>query len=130
MKELTLQLFEELIFALNLSPVDSDEEGHCSLVFDNEIIVDIQLIASESRIVFTSMVGLLSETYGNQQLRSLMSLNLAIARELSMSLGLEPETNAVLLTYSVDVQHVSLSTITEALSLFLSQTEKCQSTLQ
>ncbi|WP_158539513.1 MULTISPECIES: type III secretion system chaperone [unclassified Pseudomonas] len=125
-----MQLFYELISALNLEVVADSKSDHVSLVFDEEVFVNVELKESESRIVFSSLVGLLSEVQEHQQLRSFLALNLAIVREHAMGLGLEPETNAVVLTYSVDVRHALLSTIEEALSLFLGQTEKCQAMMR
>jgi len=130
MKEVTLQLFESLISALKLDPVTINEEGHCSLVFDNELIVNIALKESEFLIVFTSLIGMLAEENSNQQLRNMMALNLAVGRQHNMTLGLEPETNMVLLIHRVDVRRTYPSTLEEALSLVLCQTEKCQSMLE
>ncbi|MCG9613083.1 type III secretion system chaperone [Vibrio harveyi] len=130
MSTLIEQLFQELVTDLGIDTLQPNEDGHCTLMVDETLLLDIELDPKRERLILTSLVGPLSSQQGIKQLSSLMQFNKALYKELNMSLSLETHTASIVLTYSVDAGLCTVFDLESALSCFISQTEKCRHLLE
>ena len=124
------QLFQELVTDLGIGSVQPNEDGHCTLMVDETLLLDIELDSKRERLVLNSLVGPLNSKQDFKQLSSLMTFNKNLYRELNMSLSLESHTNSIVLTYCIDAQGCTVFDLESALSRFISQTEKCRNLLE
>ncbi|KVP65161.1 hypothetical protein WJ90_22755 [Burkholderia ubonensis] len=124
MKELLGELFDALGVGSAIAA-----EGCCALVFDGELVVNIEVQEQESRVLFTGQLAPLPEHLSIEQARQLMALNLALARYHRMSMGLEAHSGQLVLCHDVDVSQASLPTLETALAQLLRQVELCRKML-
>ncbi|KVP30571.1 type III secretion system chaperone [Burkholderia ubonensis] len=125
MKELLGELFDALCVGRAIA-----EEGCRALVFDGELVVNIEVQEQESRVLFTGQLAPFPEHLSTEQTRQLMALNLALARYHRMSIGLETHSGQLVLCHDVGVSQASLPTLEAALAQLLRQVELCRKMLQ
>ncbi|WP_165761823.1 type III secretion system chaperone, partial [Photobacterium damselae] len=85
MSTLIDQLFQELVTVLGIDTLQPNEDGHCTLMVDETLLLDIELDPKREQLILTSLVGPLSSQQGIKQLSSLMQFNKALYKELNMS---------------------------------------------
>ncbi|MFI0489508.1 MAG: type III secretion system chaperone [Yersinia sp. (in: enterobacteria)] len=129
MKEKTRQLLDDLLDTLGMGEVTSTEERHCTLLFDEKLVVNLEVREEESRLFLSVLIGSLPMPFSAELMKQLLVLNLDLARYNRMSLGLERHSGQLLLCHDVNTWHASLSNVEEALAQLLNQAEQCQNLL-
>ncbi len=129
MKEKTRQLLDDLLDTLGMGESTSTEERHCTLLFDEKLVVNLEVREEESRLFFSVLIGSLPMPLSAELMKQLLVLNLDLARYNRMSLGLEQHSGQLVLCHDVNTWHASLSNVEEALAQLLNQAEQCQNLL-
>lgn len=129
MKEKTRQLLDDLLDTLGMGESTNTEERHCTLLFDEKLVVNLEVREEESRLFFSVLIGSLPMPLSAELMKQLLVLNLDLARYNRMSLGLEQHSGQLVLCHDVNTWHASLSNVEEALAQLLNQAEQCQNLL-
>ncbi|MGL4486939.1 MAG: type III secretion system chaperone [Yersinia sp. (in: enterobacteria)] len=129
MKEKTRQLLDDLLDTLGMGESTNSEERHCTLLFDEKLVVNLEVREEESRLFFSVLIGSLPMPLSAELMKQLLVLNLDLARYNRMSLGLEQHSGQLVLCHDVNTWHASLSNVEEALAQLLNQAEQCQNLL-
>ncbi|MEY4475943.1 MAG: hypothetical protein RL248_1710 [Pseudomonadota bacterium] len=129
MKEKTRQLLDDLLDTLGMGESTNSEERHCTLLFDEKLVVNLEIREEESRLFFSVLIGSLPMPLSAELMKQLLVLNLDLARYNRMSLGLEQHSGQLVLCHDVNTWHASLSNVEEALAQLLNQAEQCQNLL-
>lgn len=120
----TTFLYNELIASLG---VQSADEGYCALVFDEDLTVSIEARTDNQCLVYCAVVGELPPGDDGPLLRQLLALNLPLMRHRGISLGLEEQSNTVML--HMDAHQTSTELLQADLAVLLDQTELCRKLL-
>ncbi|MEY4922369.1 MAG: hypothetical protein RLY17_1086 [Pseudomonadota bacterium] len=129
MKEKTRQLLDDLLDTLGMGESTNSEERHCTLLFDEKLVVNLEVREEESRLFFSVLIGSHPMPLSAELMKQLLVLNLDLARYNRMSLGLEQHSGQLVLCHDVNTWHASLSNVEEALAQLLNQAEQCQNLL-
>lgn len=57
MSTLIDQLFQELVTVLGIDTLQPNEDGHCTLMVDETLLLDIELDPKREQLILTSLVG-------------------------------------------------------------------------
>ncbi len=126
MSEKAKLLLQELLVEVGLAPQDINIDGHCAFMVNDDYAVNIELRVQEKRLFFSSLVSAVSGKGKTALLAQAMELNLALYKELGMSLGLESYSNSLVLSQSISVDELSIFELQNHLACFLEQSEKCR----
>lgn len=124
------QLLLELFSSLGISPLKLNEDGHCALVIDENLLLDFELKLEQEMLVMTSLIGKVPSSNSADLLSKLMQLNMALYKDLGMCLSIEGHTNTIVLTLCITSDNKTVFDIENALSLFLTQTDQCRHLLE
>lgn len=119
------QLLAELGDTLKLDTLKLDESSDsCALLFDDELLLNIEYVKDTGRLVLTSRLGELPREDAEPLLRELLVADLYWHRTGGATLGLEEHTGAVMLSYEQSVLEVDRQGFETLVETFLNQAER------
>lgn len=124
-RTLAQDLLTQLGNTLTVGPLTLDERTRsCVLVFDDNLVINIEYDDSTERLVFSSYLAELPATGAEPLLRELLAANLYWHRTRGATLGLEEGTGGVLLTYAHAVVDLDGPKLEAVLQTFVQQAER------
>lgn len=124
-RTLAQDLLTQLGNTLTVGPLTLDERTRsCVLVFDGNLVVNIEYDDSTERLVFSSYLAELPARGAEALLRELLAANLYWHRTRGATLGLEEGTGGVLLTYAHAVVDLDGPKLEAVLQTFVQQAER------
>ena len=108
--------------------LDADNNS-CLLLFEGDIVLNIEYDEPEARLVLSICVGALPTVGAEGLLRELMGANLYWHRTSGATLGLEEETNSVMLVYSHNVVLLSIDIFENIIENLINQASHWQQRL-
>lgn len=119
------QLVADFGRMLTLPGLALDKESNsCVLVFDGELLLNIEYDDPAERLVFSIYLDPLPEKGSEALLRELMSANLYWHRTRGATLGLEEATNGIILAYAREVTALDGASFETLVENLLNEAEK------
>lgn len=109
---------------LGLESLALDENGHCSLTFD-ETCVHIEAMDESSFVLLHSSLGEIPENSGREIYTRLLDANYFFQHTAGATLGLEADTGLVVMSHVVDMQDMELSSWEAVVQAFVDAAESC-----
>lgn len=124
-RALASQLLANLGATLTVGPLALDEATQsCVLVFDGDLILNIEYDDTQSRLVLSCYLEELPRSGAEPLLRELLAANLYWHRTQGATLGLEEGTGGVILTYGHGVSELDGPGFEAAVENFMNQAER------
>jgi hypothetical protein len=121
------KLIEGLAETLTLQGLKLDDENHsCMLLFEGDIVLNIEYDDPEGRLVLSIYLGELPDVGAEPLLRELMGANLYWHRTAGATLCLEEDSNAVMLVYGHSVGQLQPDVFENIIENLIKQAEHWQ----
>jgi hypothetical protein len=112
-----------------LGALSRNRDGICRLVFDGNLVVDIEAKDGQSDLTITAAVGSSGGEIGAAVLREFLAANLMIADNAGAALGLDLVRDELVLCRLLPVDGWSYATFERTLDGFLKHLERCRAHL-
>lgn len=130
-RTLAQDLLNQLGNTLTVGPLTLDERTRsCVLLFDGDLVINIEYDDSTERLVLASYLAELPATGAEPLLRELLAANLYWHRTRGATLGLEEGTGGILLTYAHAVSDLDGPKLEAVLHNFVHQAERWTTRIQ
>jgi hypothetical protein len=114
-------LLKEFGRNIGLDQLELDEEGQCTLAFDDDIVVTF-VVDSENGLNIVSYIGELPETGAEYFVKALLEENFLPSNHGGTRFAIEPNSNRVVMVGRWDAEKTDISLLT-------SQLESCVNTI-
>ena len=108
--------------SIGLNDLTFDAAGYCALLFDEALVVNMEIDQGEQALVLYSLLG---EPAGDAMTayRDLLRANFRANRSDEAVLGMQPDSNAIVLSRWVALAGLELSQFSTALEQFVNAVE-------
>lgn len=103
------QLLGELGNKIGIDSLSANNKGLCSLRFDDRLTIDLEYSEEKDNLLLTSLVGTIKPDQKEKKCTELLEANLLWCGTGGATLGVDPETGAVFMSYQEKLQGINFS---------------------
>ncbi len=117
-------LLEKLGDSLGLQDLSLDENNHCVLLFDDKVILNLELDESNEILVVYSYIGEVPFEGRENIFETLLESNFFWRNTQGATLGIDKHTQTVVLAYPMELPLKNKNIFEERLAVFVDVTEQ------
>lgn len=129
-QDLYKQLLSELGASVGLPDLAPDEDDYCCLGFDDKIVTHLQYNAENEILMMFSQLGEIDDEQKNAIYPKMLKANLFWQGTGGGTIGVDDETNEVLMCYQFPIRQLDFHKFQELLESFINTSELWINTLE